>query len=680
MIELIDSNKSQTYNFNVFEHREIITRILTRSLYAQLNKTTSFWRIALSPRIFYEVIPFSTDRDLNAYRRFEINDTIIEGIGLGYSVDIGTAFITKENVDWYHKNNKVERFNKLRQRSNDRKGTLIYQGPGGYSTCYFEKYYYDLTLATAPAFSIGKEKFESPYDYFNKKHPNYNVSPNDIPAKVSFKGMESAVYVPANKLRLRVFNDVLPSTLKNIDKINPDERKRYLESNFWNKLMDNPFGYPVFKFNKNYYVPNKQDSGTIEFCDIYFGNGGKLRAPEFKNKGSYKEHFNNINRQLEKSGCYFVPPTLAGSKIYFVFPNEVPVEIRKRYSNDITNKVKNYLKEDFEIDSVELQGYDHYLEATQILKREYDKGMVVFVFDAIDAATYAGIDYELADWRIKRATSFELQRKYYSIEETNGNTNKWDNYIEMTTLDIIQQMGCIPYIIDPGRLNYDMQLFIDVSEDRTHFTLSLQIFRKGMVNPIFKCNTYRKTDPKFETINSTILQDKLIEMMQSLKPTIIKYGINSLLVTRDGNDCKGELEAIKNTISELQGTKFNLLPFNFKFDYVEYHKSSRKGVRLWYQNNNGVLNVLEGSYAILNNKMAVMAVTGEGTLNQGTADPVTIIAGYTDGKFAEILNDIFLSSQFNFSSPRVAQKLTLIAERADKQLIEKRAQEIKLKN
>ena len=42
-----------------------------------------------------------------------------------------------------------------------------------------------------------------------------------------------------------------------------------------------------------------------------------------------------------------------------------------------------------------------------------------------------------------------------------------------------------------------------------------------------------------------------------------------------------------------------------------------------------------------------------------------------------IVEDVFLSSQFNFSNPRVAQRETLTVVKADTLLQEKREQEIK---
>jgi hypothetical protein len=679
-IELIDNSRKIRIDFRTNSDMDLIMKLLKRSLFAHLNRNTSFWRISESPRIFYEEKAFTYERDIDSYRRFELNDVLLDSHGLGYSVDIGTAFITQKDVEWYHRNDQVRRFDILRQRQNDRKGTLIYHGPDGITPCYFDKYYPNLTLETAPSFNIGSAKFQSPFDYYQKARPQFEVSPQDIPAKVNFRGLDHAVYVPANRLFLRVFNDVLPRSLKNVDKISPADRKGYLEENFWPKLGENPFGNRIFKFRKNYFIPDRSNSGIIDLCNIYFGENAVLPAPSTKNKTSYKEHYGNVKKYLENFGCYHVPPILAGSKIYFTFPENVPDYVRSRYHNDIFNRINLYLKADFEIESVVLPSYNHYLQATVSLNKDYEKGMVVFIFDNEDSATYARIDHELKEWKLKRGTASEMLRKYEYIIEGNGNSKEWDSYVDMTALDIIQQMGCIPFVVDPGRLNYNMQMLIDVSEDWTHFSLSLQIFKSGMPIPIFRCNTHRKADSKFESINPEILKDEFINLMQQAKPYILKYKASSLLAKRDGNNCKGELTAILEGIKLLQSPSYGILSQDFAFDFVEYHKTSRKGLRLWHSYFDKTTNVLEGAFSVLNGNYAVMATTGDGTLSQGTADPIIIVGGFTNGDFRKILNDIFISSQFNFSNPRVAQKLTLIAKRADEELTEKRAQEIKLKN
>jgi len=122
-----------------------------------------------------------------------------------------------------------------------------------------------------------------------------------------------------------------------------------------------------------------------------------------------------------------------------------------------------------------------------------------------------------------------------------------------------------------------------------------------------------------------------------------------------------------------------VLPADASFDFVEYHKTTRKEIRLWEIESDGsATNVLEGSYYLMRSNIAIMCTTGAGTLsNRVTADPITIINKYTNADIKKVLADIFYGAQFNFSNPRVAQKHSLPMKRADDELTEKRAQQIK---
>ncbi|MCG8446377.1 MAG: hypothetical protein MI753_11735, partial [Hyphomicrobiales bacterium] len=147
------------------------------------------------------------------------------------------------------------------------------------------------------------------------------------------------------------------------------------------------------------------------------------------------------------------------------------------------------------------------------------------------------------------------------------------------------------------------------------------------------------------------------------------------LVLRDGRDCGEEYQAIESVVSTLK--QENILPYSFSFEFAEYHKTSRKGLRIWDRNGESIDNALEGSYTILDEYQAVLNTTGNGTLMQGTASPLLIVGKYSPNmNINNVIEDIYLTSQLNFSSPSVAQRLTYPAKRVDDQLIERRAQEV----
>jgi hypothetical protein len=196
-----------------------------------------------------------------------------------------------------------------------------------------------------------------------------------------------------------------------------------------------------------------------------------------------------------------------------------------------------------------------------------------------------------------------------------------------------------------------------------------------MTLPIFDCVTKRKTDKKKEIINEEFLKDEFYKLISNYSEVIIENSVDSFLVTRDGNDCGIEFEVMKAVLDLLKNE--GKVPLNLSCTFIEYHKSSRKEIRLWEANDVHTDNILEGSYFKPNIETAIMSTTGAATLSQGTSDPIVLVNTENSNEFNRAIEDIFVNSQFNFSSPKKAQRLTLVAKRADDQLKEKRSQEIK---
>jgi hypothetical protein len=658
------------------QHRKFIGDLYKQALFFEIQKTNLFWTIENeSNRIFYENKPFFEGRkrghEVNAFRRFEVSELEVEGVGLGISVVISTSFFSTLSIEEFFEENKAHDFDRISLRQNEQKGTLLYVTPESSTICYFEKYLEGKTLSTTKGIEVKGKYYETPYQYFKERYPTADINPNDKVAIVSFKNMEIKVPVPAKMLYPRVMNDALPAKLTKMAAIEPSERKSYLENNFWNKFGSFPFGKRLADLNKNYYVPHKDNCGIIRIPNFIFGNKSILSSPQVINQYGYKIHFRQRMEYLEKHGCFFVPPIIDGSELFFVLPNGIHKDIVDKYQKDITEKIKSYTKT--EIDAIVLSPYSGYLEGVYDLKNNYNPSTVIFVFENNDPATYFHIDYELQNWKLKRATTQELIYKYKKLDQPNGKKS-WDSYIEMTALGVIQQMGCIPYVVDSNRFNYAMHLLIDVSEERTHYAISLQIWKQGMVFPIFPSRIKRNIGGK-ETINPVLLKDLLLELFKNHANEIKRYNIANMLAFRDGVDCGEEYSAILDAVNELKIQ--NILPNEFNFDFAEYHKSSRKGIKLWNNYRGEITNPLEGNYLLIGKNTAILTPTGCGTLTQGTSDPLIIQTKYTQPDMNKVLEDIFLSSQFNFSSPKVAQRLMLTAKRTDELLQEKRAQEIK---
>jgi len=673
----ISDNNRLVLDFSLEPHRQLMADLYKRRLQIKLEQDKDFWRLD-SPRIFYEKTPImiesSDNPDIDAYRRFEISDVIINGVGLGFSVDVTTAFFTNLSVDDYLSGGYDDQFRKLSGRQVEQQGTLLYDGPKKKVKCYYVKYHKDLTLATGHSFNLGGKQYSTPYEYFKECHPHFKVNPDDRLAQVSFPGMGGPVEVAANRLYLRVMNNMLPNSMKNLDKILPAEREQILSKRFWDKLGHSPFGQGFRNVQKLYYRPAPDKGGVVPIVNILFGNGAILEAPKSIDSNSYRDHFQKRKKWLNEKGCYFVPPQME-RQIMIAYPTEVGEKVIEKYADDLCQRLTKLT--DIAVEPVVLPPYDNILDATCQLQNEIETGMVLFVFNNQDPATYYHISRELLGWKLKRATSQELIKKHRDfVNNYKGRgVRNWESYIEQTSYDVIEQLGCVPFIIPPV-LNYEMQVVIDVSEKSTHFGLSLMVYNKKTKVPLFQCQIHSKSDPKNkETINKLILEKYMMNLFNSIKHKLEQFKPANLLVLRDGNDCGEEYAAIASVIENLKES--NILGQDFYFDFAEYHKTSKKGIRMWEIDTNVIENTLEGSYILLGKYQAVLNPTGGGTLRQGTATPIHLEGKYSPNMdIKKVVEDVFITSQLNYSSPGVAQRLTFAAKRVDNQLIERRAQEV----
>jgi hypothetical protein len=663
-----DKNELLRLDFKNVDHRHLLADLYKRALIIKLNESKRYWTFDTS-RIFYEKKPFiigGTDRsykvdDISAFRRYEISEVILDN-GIAISVDVGTAFFTNKTVDYYFKNNEQERFNKLTNRQLEQKGTLLYKSPTGYSKCYFIKYDETLTCGATNSFTSEGIEYKNLFDYYKQRNKQYQVTKGDNIAFVNFPGLQGDLPVAANKLFIRVMNDMLPNSLSQSDKISPDERDKLL-NNFWQKIGKLPFGekYLGLDFAGRNYRPYGK-TGELEIPDLIFGARNTLLMPKNRSIQSYKENFKDRKKFLLNYGCFFNPLTITRD-IYFVYPDTIESTIIEDFSNDICDISSQLVNT--QIEPI-IEKYSDLKDMVNSLNRE-KPSMVVFIFDKFEPAAYFTISHELKNWNIKRATSYELKRKHKIKKEK---PNFWNSYIELNTFDILQQLGCVLWTCPP--LHYDIYLAVDVSDKFTHFCFSLFMYNNRMDKPIIKTDTYTKTNRK-EKINQTILENKLNSLFEEWSNELIQSSPKKMLIIRDGKVCEGELMGITNTIKN-QISKRNL-PIDFDFDIIEYHKTSLKGIRLW-QKNGLVTNVLEGTYFIINKNNALLVPTGAATLRQGTAHPILIKIVKSNTNFKIILQDIFSLSQLNFSSPSVAQSFCFPIKRADEQLKDRKIQEV----
>lgn len=660
------------------KHMSYVEDLYVRRLQINVLDKTDLKIISKSPNVYYESNPFNNDEeelesDISCFMRFYVFSEYIAERGLGFGVDIGTSFFTNLSVYDYFKFGKQERFIQLKERqSNEYKGTLLYKGPNGYSRCYFERYDGNTTLSTTDSFNYKGRFFQNSFEYFQQLFPQFVVNKDDSVAFVSFKGI-GTVPVPAKYLFLTVSNSDLDDETNQQDKYTPSEKRQHIDR-FWKRIGNKPFGDNFQNLRIQYFIPGKE-SGEFELPDIIFAGGQKLSKPKGRNRHFYSQYFKDKYYKLKENGCFYVPPMMERN-IHFIFPKKVQDVTVQKLIYDITFEIKQLTKVDVETIYHCYEREEH-LNAIYELKNNYEKGTVVFIFDNQDPSIYYNISQELEGWKIIRLTEKELFRKHNSLTRNykNKGQQNWDSYITLNAFRVVTELGCIPYVFE-ANLNYESQLVIDVSERFRHFGIGLMLFKSGMPYPIIDFEIRPNPDSKNDLINPLMLEKYLSTLIRRNKDFFETYKIINMLVLRDGKENKTEYDVFTKVINELCSEKKKILPLGFKFAFIEYHKKTKKSIRLFNNYTGEIRNPLEGSYLILNNSSAILANTGDGTLTQGTASPILIKNNYFQVDLLKVLYDNFLSSQLNFGSPRVAQRLTYLAKRVDDLLKEERAKEV----
>jgi hypothetical protein len=667
-------------SFRNQSHRVLIADLYQRRLEKNISNS-----------LFYEEKPFHVSNEFEAYRSFKISRNIIDDAGIGFSLAIGTIFLTEPSAADFYKSGRIADLDLLLQRSNELKGTMLFFGPNIVNKVYYSRFCSEYKCGTVPQFSVKGKDFANLVHYYSE-HSQYGIQTDDLVAYVSFQNLGSPRPVPAKKLKARIFNDALPGEMKRLDKISPEQRRK-LTIGFWNSVGSNVLRAPFEGLLQDYFFrPSAEKYGVINMPNLKFGMNRHgfnqiLPKPDSRSVEAYQANFRDRKRYLDSYGCFKVPPTIE-QEIYFPFPKTVPADAQNLFAESLSNKVSTLVG--IEI-THHIHPYDHYIQAAYKLKEEKDTGMAVFVFDDTKPATYYGISRELSDWSIKRVTSRELRKKFTarqkakkwreanSINSPSKEERDWDSFIDLCAYDTVQQLGCVPWTID-GSLNYDMHLAIDVSEDYTHFALSLMVFNTELGYPIFKTETERKLDQYMETINSEDLKEELRNLFHDpLLQQLKNQGkLGSLLIYRDGKDCDGEFSALAELIPELQ--RAGKLPENLRFDFVLVRKHLSNGIRGWVNNTDAITNVMEGTYWFKTKTTGLLWTTGCSTIStKATAEPIEVEMRYTEGNLLAILEDLMHAAQFNYSSPSKAQKLSSPLKRSDEKLREKRAEELKLK-
>lgn len=688
--EARDSGRSRTLTFANPDDVLLMAQLLERRLLVAAARQPGWWKLD-SARIWYENQPCDRKDGIAAYRRFEFSSVVVEAVGVGLVVDIGTAFFTTSSVAEFFRTDVSKdqqesnrrRFDRLSLRQKEQKATLRYDCGKFRTKCYFDKVIAGETCATTGERTVKRKTYPSLWAYYQAQQPGLGVSAEDPVARVSFKHIEGSVPVASNRLFLRVMNDALPDSLADIDRIVPEDRKHLIQR-CWDALGDKPLGDDLPNLQPGFWRPPPERTGRCRFPGLLFGRNALLVAPRNGELQANKDFFRDRLQFLKEHGCFHVPATVMRS-IHLAVPDTLEVDAANDLADEMSRKLSKWTRQNINV--LDPQPYLDLAVGIDALKAEERPGMALFVFEDTDPTAYYTVSNELKNWRIKRITTHQLRASHQAyvrlknVKDDKGRPHRavrnWRSFVEMCALDVLQQLGCVPYR-PAGGMNYDAHLSIDVGHDRRFYSISLLICRATEKMPHFWIDSVIevKADPKKETINEMHLQKSILKLFHKAKRQRFDP-LGSLLVLRDGRECGRELEGIEAARAELVRDGF--LTSKARIWLVDLHKESLKGVRLWDCAGEYVQNVMEGTYVLLGTRGAVLANTGRVTLNpdHGTASPVLLVARTKGLVMGDALSDIHSSSHLNWSSPRMAQSLPLEMKRTDEQLENRMSQEIK---
>ena len=325
--------------------RAVITDLIGRAFAAQLARTSRLWTLD-SPRIWYEPEPFLRENGVAAFRRFEISAVLIDGVGVGVAVDVGTAFFTEntlayffdEEIDQHEQAERRGRFIDITRRQTGQKGTLLYNNGRSHTKCYFEDAPKGVTCEKTGRVRVRGKTYKSVYAYYQEEFPGLPVLPESKAIRVSFKGIARPQYVAAEFLRARVMNDNVTGELNLVDKLAPQDRREILQD-FWQQREPHPLGLVAPGFYEGFWQPDASRVTQFPLTELEFGNKESLpMAPASAAISEYREHYRQRLELLENVGCYFVPPTV-NRVLYCAYPYNLHAEAAHLIAGDIAAKM-----------------------------------------------------------------------------------------------------------------------------------------------------------------------------------------------------------------------------------------------------------------------------------------------------------------------------------------------------
>jgi hypothetical protein len=586
-------------------------------------------------------------------------------VGVAIAIDFAHLFRSKRTLDYYFSHGldqdeaeqRQREFRRLSGRDDQRKGTLLYDwGSKTLSQCYFSHDPQGKTCADVGPLEFGGERYESLYEYYQKKRRRLKVAPEDPVVYVSFPGLRGQKPVAAKLLRLRVTLDPqsMPRELRTATTLAPTRRQE-LSRRLWESIPRKWIAEAGLSLASGFWRPGDRDCELLAPPKLVFGTGRVVIPPSNSSIRDYQSYFRVRRERLEQAGVFSFDES-AGRDLILVTPPESErwsAALQKAFIDGLVACVSAIAKRTFRVILVRGESCDSIVQQL----RERTPGNAIIVFDDRDKATYSLLSHELPGWTLKRMTRRRIEQAWKDSHDGQSGSNgaraarTWQDMTFHSAIDFLDQIRATPWRL--GEWAHDACLAIDVSEERRYYGLSLLVCRNDARWPAFRrvTRTWPKADYKRETIEPTVLEDKIAGLLgqsNGFEP------LSSLLVLRDGREYGDEVKGIHAGLGRWTGQ--GVLASDATIHVADVLKKSVKHVRMWMALSGTAANVLEGQVIYPDDRTAILCCTGAATLpDRGTAEPI-IIRGHTGCDIRRAAAGVFALSQLNYSSPTKANR------------------------
>lgn len=679
--EKYDADVSQTgaqlkLGFSDRMHLCAMEQLVERSITMEFERSGKFWRTDKSARIWYSDEVVCSRGDIEALMRVSFSGVILPGSRIGIAIESGylyrmrhtVAEIFDPSLPAHVATARRERFDKLRGKRSGRSGSLLYDVNGSVvHSCFFDRAAAGIRCdGTGPI--MGERSL---YHYLRAKYRKMKIDPSDPVAYVSFDGLPNVV-VPAKALQLRLGTEknALSNDMRRATSLSPAKR-RELVVTAWNEQCKAAMRRLGFSVSGPLWAPVKSERELINGPTLVFSKDRKVAPPTSPSLDEYKRYYRERLRVLRAGGVLRLEPSVERR-----FAIVTPIggdDLHKRFVDDFVNVVQAFTSAGFKVVTLRASEVDDIVAQVQ----DSGVGAAVIVFDsrAHDDASYFILSHELGEVRIKRLTRQVVESKYSALmqarsaEDRKIAENEWRSMIELSAIKFLDQFAATPWGVDS--LAYDAIFSIDVGQNRRHWAVSLLASIPGSPHPLRVTIPFHKGDVHKEEINPEILFDKLMKLfgqhIQGKLPPL-----HSLLVLRDGKFCGVDETAVTREEAAIRRAvglwlQRGWIAQGAVADLVEVHKTSMKGLRLWYDDRDGVGNVLEGEAVYLDDEI-ILCCTGAGTLSRSVTAAPSVLKCQAGTDKRRVARGYFAAAQLNYHNPTKAHRLAQPLRETDAEL------------